>query len=94
MVVLDVDGLLDLDDLPPELSTDEVAPTSPAAASGPVELVGRTMDEIERWAIEETLRLTGGNREDAAKILGIGARTLYRKLEKYAEDDGTKPREG
>jgi two-component system, NtrC family, response regulator HydG len=93
MVVLDVDGLLDLDDLPPELSTDEVAPTSPAAASGPVELVGRTMDEIERWAIEETLRLTGGNREDAAKILGIGARTLYRKLEKYAEDDGAKPRE-
>jgi two-component system response regulator HydG len=41
------------------------------------------MDDIERWAIEETLKLTNGNREEAAKILGIGARTLYRKLEKY-----------
>jgi two-component system response regulator HydG len=41
------------------------------------------MDDIERWAIEETLKLTSGNREEAARILGIGARTLYRKLEKY-----------
>jgi two-component system response regulator HydG len=41
------------------------------------------MDDIERWAIEETLKLTNGNREEAAKILAIGARTLYRKLEKY-----------
>ena len=48
-----------------------------------MELIGRTMDDIERWAIEETLKLTSGNREEAAKILGIGARTLYRKLEKY-----------
>jgi two-component system response regulator HydG len=27
--------------------------------------------------------LTSGNREEAARILDIGARTLYRKLEKY-----------
>ena len=40
------------------------------AADGPIELVGKTMDDIERWAIEETLKLTGGNREEAAKILG------------------------
>jgi two-component system response regulator HydG len=44
------------------------------------------MDEIERWAIEETLRITAGNRDEAAKILGIGARTLYRKLDKYKSD--------
>src|SRR5262245_20789888 len=82
MVVLDLDGTLDLDDLPPELA--EAAPAmASAGASGPTELIGRTMDEIERWAIEETLKLTGGNREEAAKILAIGARTLYRKLEKY-----------
>jgi two-component system response regulator HydG len=82
MVVLDVDGTLDLDDLPPELA--ETPPTAAtAAAGGPSELIGRTMDDIERWAIEETLKLTGGNREEAAKILAIGARTLYRKLEKY-----------
>ena len=48
-----------------------------------MELIGRTMDDIERWAIEETLKLTNGNREEAAKVLAIGARTLYRKLEKY-----------
>ncbi len=86
MVVLDVDGVLDVDDLPPEL-----VEASPAAASapvsaggGPLELIGRPLDDIEQWAIEETLKLTSGNREEAAKVLGIGARTLYRKLEKYA----------
>ena len=41
------------------------------------------MQEIEKWAIEETLGLTGGNREEASRILGIGARTLYRKIGKY-----------
>jgi len=49
------------------------------------ELIGKTMDEIERWAIEKTLMITNGNREEAAKILDIGARTLYRKLDKYKE---------
>ena len=33
--------------------------------------------------LDETLRLTGGNREHAAKLLGIGERTLYRKLKEY-----------
>ena len=59
------------------------------SASGlhlPGELIGKTMDHIERWAIEETLKLTAGNREEAAKILDIGARTLYRKLDKYRQD--------
>jgi len=83
MVVLDLDGTLDVDDLPPELA-DVRPPNGPVAAGGgPMELIGRTMDDIERWAIEETLKLTNGNREEAAKILEIGARTLYRKLEKY-----------
>jgi two-component system response regulator HydG len=83
MVVLDLDGTLDTDDLPPELA--EIQPPSGPVATGggPLELIGRTMDDIERWAIEETLKLTNNNREEAAKILGIGARTLYRKLEKY-----------
>jgi two-component system response regulator HydG len=83
MVVLDFDGALDMDDLPPELS-DATPTTGPVTSGGgPMELIGRTMDDIERWAIEETLKLTNGNREEAAKILAIGARTLYRKLEKY-----------
>jgi two-component system response regulator HydG len=83
MVVLDMDGTLDVDDLPPELA-DLPSPTPGAtAASGPSDLIGKTMDDIERWAIEETLKLTNNNREEAAKVLGIGARTLYRKLDKY-----------
>jgi two-component system response regulator HydG len=45
------------------------------------------MDTIERWAIEQTLKITNGNREEAAKILDIGARTLYRKLDKYKETE-------
>ncbi len=85
MVVLDQDGILDVDDLPPELADVEEASSVVVGAdrSGPIQLIGRSMDDIERWAIEETLKMTSGNREEAARILAIGARTLYRKLEKY-----------
>ncbi len=96
MVVLDTDGSLDLDDLPPELSQPadfeakspiaNAAPTTGLPSVGDSSLIGRTMDEIERWAIEETLKLTANNREEAAKILSIGARTLYRKLDKYKSE--------
>jgi two-component system response regulator HydG len=41
------------------------------------------MEAYERFAIEETLKLTNGNRDEAARILDIGARTLYRKLDRY-----------
>ncbi len=43
------------------------------------------MTEIERLFISETLRATGGNREEAANMLGIGERTLYRKIKEYSE---------
>lgn len=44
------------------------------------------MAEIERRAIEAMLRQTGGNRRRAAELLGIGERTLYRKLREYQAD--------
>jgi DNA-binding NtrC family response regulator len=44
---------------------------------------GVTMAEIERQAIEAALRETGGNRRKSAELLGIGERTLYRKLREY-----------
>ncbi|MDR0390698.1 MAG: sigma-54 dependent transcriptional regulator [Planctomycetaceae bacterium] len=47
------------------------------------QLAGKTMAEIERLAIEQTLDLVSGNREEAAKMLGIGERTLYRKIKEY-----------
>jgi DNA-binding NtrC family response regulator len=46
-------------------------------------LAGSSLEQLERQAIRETLKLTGGNREQAAKMLGIGERTLYRKLNEY-----------
>ncbi len=56
----------------------EAEEATPAAS-----LAGTTLEQIEKRAIRETLRLTGGNREQAAKLLGIGERTLYRKLKEY-----------
>jgi DNA-binding NtrC family response regulator len=44
---------------------------------------GMTMAQIERAAIENALRETGGNRRQAADLLAIGERTLYRKLREY-----------
>jgi DNA-binding NtrC family response regulator len=42
-----------------------------------------TMAQLERMAIERALQASGGNREQAAKMLDIGTRTLYRKLKEY-----------
>jgi DNA-binding NtrC family response regulator len=50
----------------------------------PLEVGGEmTMDEIERRAILSALEKTGGNRTQAAELLGIGLRTLQRKLKEY-----------
>jgi two-component system response regulator HydG len=88
MVVVDVDGVLDVDDLPSELM-DATAIEESAATGGEARgdrlqsLVGRPLEEIERLFITETLQAAGGNREEAAKMLGIGERTLYRKIKEY-----------
>jgi two-component system NtrC family response regulator/two-component system response regulator HydG len=47
--------------------------------------VQKTMAEIERQAILETLERTDGKRTEAARLLGIGLRTLQRKLKDYKE---------
>ena len=90
MVVVDCDETLDVDDLPLELEPALVAVASSVAAAdglsgltGLTELVGRPLEEVERLFIVETLKLTGGNREQAAEMLGIGERTLYRKIKEF-----------
>lgn len=88
MVVLDTDGSLDLDDLPPELIDDSAGTDGDSELDFGSEsnLIGQPLNVIERWAIEETLKLTNNNREEAAQKLGIGARTLYRRLDQYKSD--------
>jgi transcriptional regulator of acetoin/glycerol metabolism len=44
---------------------------------------GMTMQDLERAAIVATLKAEGGNRRRASEQLGIGERTLYRKLREY-----------
>lgn len=44
---------------------------------------GATMAEVERIVIEETMKVCGYNKERCAKVLGIGLRTLYRKLKEF-----------
>ena len=50
--------------------------------------VPATIDEIERRAIEATLDYTRGDKTRAARALGIGRKTLYRKLQQYNGADG------
>ncbi len=78
------------EDLPPEVRGETVieepppgAPSLPAPAPPPEP--PRTMDDIERRAILETLEATGGHRAEAARILNIGLRTLQRKLKDYKD---------
>ncbi|MDJ0520455.1 MAG: sigma-54 dependent transcriptional regulator [Planctomycetota bacterium] len=49
---------------------------------------GTPLPEAEKTIILDTLRRTDGNKTAAARILGIGLRTLYRKLELYENEDG------
>jgi two-component system response regulator HydG len=86
MVVVDCDETLDVDDLPLELAPEPAAGHDGEAfdmRSGLAALVGRPLEEVERLFIAETLKLTGGNREQAADLLGIGERTLYRKIKEF-----------
>ena len=53
------------------------------AASGADALVGRPLSDVEKYYIQRALELTDGKREEAASILGIGERTLYRKIKEY-----------
>ncbi|GDX95842.1 sigma-54-dependent Fis family transcriptional regulator [Planctomycetia bacterium] len=86
MVVVDIDETLDVDDLPLELGPDQAgggAGEAVDAAAAMAGFVGRPLNDIERHFIAETLKFTGGNREQAAEFLGIGERTLYRKIKEY-----------
>jgi two-component system, NtrC family, response regulator HydG len=82
MIVIDADGVLDVDDLTEDLQTAS-SPGRSNGHHGVDSLIGKSLEAIERHYIIETLKLTEGNREETARLLGIGERTLYRKLKEY-----------
>lgn len=63
----------------------EAMPKSTEVSSS---LAGLPLEEVERRAIEETLRETGDNKSAAARKLGITRATLHKKLRKYGSDKG------
>ncbi len=124
MVVVDIDGLIDVDDLPEEIleatpeetgenhvesgdaaaeveASDEptehpaigrtsngaIVSISPETEKSLKPFVGLTLEALERLFIQETLRSTGGNREETAKILGVGERTLYRRIKQFSQEN-------
>jgi two-component system response regulator HydG len=89
MVVLDTNGVLGLDDLRAADTEGRFQGPAPAP-SGPDTLIGRPLKEVERYYIKQTLERTGGNREEAAKLLGIGERTLYRVIRDWKKQDQIK----
>ena len=86
MVVLDQDGILNVNDV------EEGSPLKRAhvRAAGPDHLTGKLLSEIERYYSAKTLEQTAGNREEAARILGIGERTLYRMIQDWKLQDKIK----
>ncbi len=72
--VLSADEEIGLADLPPSFSTASPSTLRVAASAGV------TLDELESAYIDEVLRRTGGNKSEAARILGIHRKTLHEKL--------------
>ena len=99
LVVFATGSVVDIGDLPPEYRTPGAAPAPvPVPALAGAALAGAdertvafaagdggvvSMEEVERRAILQALRETNGNRTQAAERLGIGLRTLQRKLKEY-----------
>ena len=77
---------IDAEDLP-----EEVAGVKRPPRDAILELVGTPLAEIEQRLLDETLRITGGNKTQAAKLLGIDVRTVARKLERREDDQAEGP---
>jgi two-component system response regulator HydG len=78
MVVLSNGPQLGIESLPRE-----IRPAGGEVVGGLDNVVGMSLEQIEKAAIRNALKSTNGNREQAAKMLGIGERTLYRKIREY-----------
>jgi DNA-binding NtrC family response regulator len=72
--------LIRREDLPPSITRSPQAPVPAGIAPGV------TIEDMERELIRTTLAHTGGNRTHSAELLGIGVRTLQRKIRSYRLD--------
>ena len=83
-VIIAQGRLITVDDLPDAVRGAE----SEDDARKTVEVeVGTALEEIEKRVIIETLAYTRGDKSRAAQILGIGRKTLYRKLQQYNQEE-------
>jgi two-component system response regulator HydG len=91
-VVLSGDAIIDLDDLPQNLTGLSSLDSDKAMEGRGVYVpVGTSMENAERMLLRETLKATGGDKNLAAKLLGVATRTIYRKLGSKDKDKPDKP---
>ncbi|MBS2029051.1 MAG: sigma-54-dependent Fis family transcriptional regulator [Deltaproteobacteria bacterium] len=88
-VVLSKGETIGVDDLP-----ESVRGGMRGSAQHLVIPIGTPLEEIERRVIHETLRHTKGDKTLAAQLLGIAARTIYRKLERETSEAEPAPGDG
>ena len=74
------------EDLPPSVLRERAAPARPVVAAG------TRLEDMERDLIRATLEQTGGNRTHSAAMLGIGVRTLQRKIRTFGLEISSKRR--
>jgi len=75
-VVMNIGDTITADSLPPFLSSAKTSKKSAAQTTD-------NLFDIEKKAILDALDKTNGNKAEASRLLGIGLRTLYRKLDQY-----------
>ncbi|MDA1007503.1 MAG: sigma-54 dependent transcriptional regulator [Planctomycetota bacterium] len=81
ILVMVTGDTIELSDIPDEIR--EAVSDDPQTNNQRGSLAGIGIERLEKEAIRQTLAMTNGNREKAAQLLGIGERTLYRKLKDY-----------
>ncbi|MDR2898553.1 MAG: sigma-54 dependent transcriptional regulator [Spirochaetaceae bacterium] len=77
-VVMSTGKCITMDDLPPTLR-------QVTESDSIIIPMGTTMEEAEKTIIRQTLFANNGNKSKTADVLGIGRKTLHRKLEEYEE---------
>ncbi len=88
-VVLSTDPVIDLNDLPDQFCGLSGISSERAMDGRGVYLpVGTSLEEAELTLLKETLKATAGDKNLAAKLLGVATRTIYRKLESIDKEQG------